>query len=81
MKQLRVGEVAALLGVATVTIWKWTREGYFPQPTHLAPRVTVWDEVEIKNWIESKKGDRNGSSGETEGGDQHPDLRPAGATA
>ena len=53
-KLLRLPQVMELTAAARSTIWKWVKEGEFPQPVKLSPRVTVWRLSEIEEWIESK---------------------------
>ncbi|RXJ69806.1 hypothetical protein CRV08_02725 [Halarcobacter ebronensis] len=35
-------------------MWLWVKEGKFPKPIKLSPRVTVWEEDKIINWMETK---------------------------
>ncbi|NQY21925.1 MAG: AlpA family phage regulatory protein [Campylobacteraceae bacterium] len=51
---LRVSEVVNKTGVAKSTIWLWVKENKFPKPIKLSPRITVWAEDKIEEWIESK---------------------------
>ena len=53
-KLLRLPQVMELTAAARSTIWKWVKDGEFPQPFKLSPRVTVWRESDIEAWIESK---------------------------
>ncbi len=50
---LRIVDVMKKTGIAKSTIWLWVSEGKFPKPIKLSPRITVWDEKEIDNWISS----------------------------
>ena len=50
---LRIKDVMKKTGIAKSTIWLWVSEGKFPKPIKLSPRITVWDEKEIDNWISS----------------------------
>lgn len=49
---LRVGEVADSLRIGVTTVWEWSRYGKLPKPIKLSPRVTVWKNSEIQNFIE-----------------------------
>jgi prophage regulatory protein len=40
-----------ILPVSPSTIWRWIAQGDFPKGRKLGPKVTVWDEVEIYQWI------------------------------
>jgi prophage regulatory protein len=50
---IRVGTLAAILGVAVVTVWRWSANGYLPKPLKLADRVTVWKAEEVRAWIQA----------------------------
>lgn len=52
---LRITEVSQKTGIAKSTIWLWVKENKFPKPIKLSPRITVWDESEVDEWIELKK--------------------------
>lgn len=39
---LSVEDVAARYDVSKDTIWRWRREGDFPKPIKLGPRITRW---------------------------------------
>jgi len=51
---LRLPEVVRRVGVAKSSIWLWAREGKFPKPLKISPRVTCWRESEIAAWIASR---------------------------
>ena len=40
-----------ILPVSPSTIWRWIAQGDFPKGRKLGPKVTVWDEAEIYQWI------------------------------
>ncbi|XPV69341.1 MAG: helix-turn-helix transcriptional regulator [Halarcobacter sp.] len=40
--------------LAKSTIWLWVKEGKFPKPIKLSPRVTVWEEEKVNNWMNKK---------------------------
>ena len=48
-----------ILPVSPSTIWRWIAQGEFPKGRKLGPKVTVWDEYEINQWIknQSKEGE------------------------
>ena len=51
---IRVGTLAAILGVAVVTVWRWSANGHLPRPLKLSDRVTVWKAEEIRSWIQAQ---------------------------
>lgn len=58
-RMLSVKDLIQLLTASRATIWRWTKaDQTFPKPFHLSPGRTVWDEAEIRAWIESKKASR-----------------------
>lgn len=59
---VRVGTLAKVLGVAVVTVWRWSANGKLPQPVKLSDRVTAWRAKDIRNWINTK----NSSAGTTQ---------------
>ncbi|MBU3015655.1 AlpA family phage regulatory protein [Poseidonibacter lekithochrous] len=48
---LRITEVMKKTGIAKSTIWLWVKEDKFPKPIKLSPRITVWEEEKINNWM------------------------------
>ncbi len=50
---LRIKDVMKKTGVARSTIWLWVKEDRFPKPIKLSPRITVWNEDKIKEWMSS----------------------------
>ena len=59
MRFIKMKEVMAKTGIARSTVWYMVKNGTLPKPRKLSPRVTVWVESEIdefiKNIIEIKK--------------------------
>ena len=51
---LRVTQVARKIGIGKSTVWLWVKEGKLPEPIKLSPRITVWDESKIEEWIKAK---------------------------
>jgi len=50
-KLLRLPEVKATTGLSKSTIYARIAEGTFPKQIPLGPRLVVWVESEIQNWI------------------------------
>ncbi len=53
-RTMRANVVAAKLGVAEPTIWRWINTGGFPKPLILSPGVTAWYEHEVDAWLASR---------------------------
>lgn len=51
---VRVGTLARLLGIATVTVWRWTANGKLPKPVKLSERVTAWRAEDVRNWMNAQ---------------------------
>lgn len=54
LKILRIAEVAEMLGVSRVTLWRWERQGYLPPKRIIGPNTVGWLESEILAWLESR---------------------------
>ena len=50
-KLLRLPEVKATTGFSKSTIYARISEGTFPKQIPLGPRLVVWVESDIQNWI------------------------------
>ena len=44
-------DLAALMGVATSTVMRWSRNGDMPQGRRVGPRLLKWNRKEIEAWI------------------------------
>lgn len=44
----------AMVPIAHSTLWQWVKEGKFPQPVSLSPRVTAWRVSDVQAWIEKQ---------------------------
>jgi predicted DNA-binding transcriptional regulator AlpA len=47
-------ETKGMIAVSEKTIWKWVKDGAFPQPVKLGSGVTVWRLSDIQAWMQSK---------------------------
>lgn len=56
---IRAKALAPLLGVAVVTLWRWSAAGKIPKPVKIGERVTAWRVEEVRNWMN----DRNNITG------------------
>ena len=50
-KLLRLPEVKATTGLSKSSIYARISEGTFPKQISLGPRLVVWVEADIQNWI------------------------------
>ncbi|WP_304546143.1 helix-turn-helix transcriptional regulator [Sulfurimonas microaerophilic] len=51
-KLIRINQVMDLVGIKKSTVWLWVKQGKLPQPKKLSPRVTVWKESDILEYIQ-----------------------------
>lgn len=58
LPSLRPKQAAAFLGISAPTLWRWVRERKaegFPQPLHLGPRTTIFDQAELAGFRDKQK--------------------------
>lgn len=53
---IRRFRLAELLGVSVSTIDRKVRSGQLPRPIKLGEKITVFDAVEINNWLAERRG-------------------------
>lgn len=51
-RAMRAKAVATYLGIGVSTVWRWAKEGKLPGGRKLSPRVTVWFQEEIDEFLE-----------------------------
>lgn len=55
MKIININELVNILGVSKTTLWRWRKEGDFPEPIILGKNIIVWKESQIEEWLNNKK--------------------------
>ena len=53
-KLLRLRDVIKMTSLTITTIYHYMAEGKFPKNIHLGPKISVWIEREIHEWINSQ---------------------------
>ena len=53
-KFLRIREVQLFSGLSRSQIYSLVAKGEFPKNIHLGPKISVWIEREIQEWINSQ---------------------------
>jgi len=53
-KLLRLPDVKSITGLSKSTIYARIAEGTFPKQVPLGPRLVVWIESDIHNWIDTQ---------------------------
>lgn len=51
MQYIRAKELAKILSISRVTLWRWANSGHLPKPVHIGPRTVLWSVDEINNWL------------------------------
>lgn len=51
---LRLKDVVKKTSISRSTVLLWVRENKFPKPIKVSPKVTIWKESEIDEWIKEK---------------------------
>lgn len=53
---VRQSEVAAIIGVSPVTLWRWRKKNEFPAPIKLGGgRMVGWRMSSIQQWIDERE--------------------------
>lgn len=47
--------IPAIVPFSNATLWRKVKDGSFPAPVKLSPRVTAWDVRKIREWIETRQ--------------------------
>jgi prophage regulatory protein len=50
---LRIKEVCKVTGLSNSTIWLWVKQDKFPKPWKISPKITVWNESDIFEYIQN----------------------------
>ncbi|MBY6104971.1 AlpA family transcriptional regulator [Ferrimonas balearica] len=59
MKILRMEELEEKVGLKKSAIYRLAKEGKFPKPIKLGPRVNGWVEEEVDEWIAERIAERD----------------------
>ncbi len=59
LRMLRAKQVAELLGIHTITVWKWTKDKRFPPPVAISPTAKAWRASDVAAWIEERAKDES----------------------
>ena len=47
--------VPNIVPISHSTLWRWIKDGKFPQPYRLSDRVTAWKLEEVESWLEERQ--------------------------
>ena len=62
-RQLTTGKCrTGLLPISPATLWRMVKQGKFPQPFKLGPRITVWDADEVEAFLKAQRDQREPAS-------------------
>ncbi|QOR40104.1 AlpA family phage regulatory protein [Billgrantia diversa] len=53
---LSVKQLSDRYSAHEATIWRWAREGRFPQPVKLAGNLTRWSLNDVEGWEQTQRG-------------------------
>ena len=54
IRYLRINQVVKKIPVCKSTIWHWSKNGSFPSPRKLGPKISAWLEADIDAWLLAK---------------------------
>lgn len=54
--------VPAIVPFSNATLWRKVKDGTFPAPVKLSPRVTAWEASKIRKWIEERAAEASQSA-------------------
>jgi prophage regulatory protein len=54
-RMLRILEASTRVGLGRSSIWKMVKEGHFPAPRRLSRRSVGWLELDIEQWLRSRR--------------------------
>lgn len=46
--------VPTIVPFSNATLWRKVKDGTFPAPVKLSPRVTAWEVSKVRAWIEAR---------------------------
>ena len=52
---LRTNAAAELLGVSTMTLWRWSKDPSFPPKIRLGKRAVGFRDSDLQAWIKSRE--------------------------
>ena len=53
---LRLPQVLQITGIKSrTTIWEWRKQGKFPEPIKIAPKLVVWKKTDILEWMSCRE--------------------------
>jgi len=53
-KILRPAQLAEMLGICTVTLWRWSKEPHFPRKIQIGKRAVGWRSDEIEKYLDKQ---------------------------
>ena len=56
--------IPSIVPFSNATLWRKVKDGTFPAPVKLSPRVTAWDVQKIREWIDARTSETTASNSE-----------------
>ena len=50
----REKDVLGMLSISKATLWRWRRDGQFPNPVRLGPNSVGWHRKDVHEWLSSR---------------------------
>jgi predicted DNA-binding transcriptional regulator AlpA len=47
--------IAPLVPVSAATVWRWVKEGKFPEPVRIGSRITAWKAADVQAWLAKRE--------------------------
>ncbi|WP_075359844.1 helix-turn-helix transcriptional regulator [Caballeronia sordidicola] len=51
LKLLRIGKVIEITGIGKTTIYSLIKQGRFPEPVRIGPRMVAWRSDDVNTWL------------------------------
>jgi prophage regulatory protein len=51
---VRIAGLRTIIPLSDSTIWRRVRQGTFPAPVKLSPRVTAWKAEDVRAWLDAQ---------------------------
>ncbi|MEX3812128.1 helix-turn-helix transcriptional regulator [Paraburkholderia sp. BR13439] len=48
---VRRSQFKGIVPVSDATIWRWVKDGRFPQPLRVSPRLRLWNVADLREWM------------------------------
>lgn len=53
---ITLDQVTELVGISRSGLYRWMKEGFFPQPFKIGMRRLMWQKKDIEAWLDTRMG-------------------------